>query len=196
MPAHLGSNPWPHWGRVSHAARVFGRPALRPRTARLTAPDSPPNGPDGGAGDRRLRPWYLTRGWIMSHLYMQFGINTVKSLNLWLSGLMVVWSYGCPTLWLSDLMVVWLKLSTYGWTLWLSSENAELMVLPYGCPCWWLSCWWLSANLWRVSLCPSGTELGEWTIFGTCVSWLNICLYWICIANFLGMKVSYTCSNW
>ena len=48
-------------------------------------PDSPPNGPDGppydpdgGAGDRRLRPWYLTRGWIMSHLYMQFGINTVK----------------------------------------------------------------------------------------------------------------------
>ena len=41
-------------------------------------PNSPPHGPDGGAGDRRLRPWYLTRGWIMSHLYMQFGINTVK----------------------------------------------------------------------------------------------------------------------
>ena len=34
--------------------------------------DGPPNGPDGGAGDRRLRPcpWYLTRGWIMSHLYL------------------------------------------------------------------------------------------------------------------------------
>ena len=40
-------------------------------------PDGPPNGPDSGAGDRRLRPWYLTRGWIMSHLYIQFGINTV-----------------------------------------------------------------------------------------------------------------------
>ena len=42
--------------------------------------DGPPNGPDGpdsGAGDRRLRPLYLTRGWIMSHLYMQFGINIV-----------------------------------------------------------------------------------------------------------------------
>ena len=41
-------------------------------------PDGPPNGPDGGAGDRRLRPWYLTRGWIMSHLYIQFGIDTVR----------------------------------------------------------------------------------------------------------------------
>ena len=34
------------------------------------SPDGPPNGPDSGAGDRRLRPWYLTRGWIMSHLYL------------------------------------------------------------------------------------------------------------------------------
>jgi len=33
-------------------------------------PDGPPNGPDSGTGDRRLRPWYLTRGWIMSHLYL------------------------------------------------------------------------------------------------------------------------------
>ena len=33
-------------------------------------PVGPPNGPDSGAGDRRLRPWYLTRGWIMSHLYL------------------------------------------------------------------------------------------------------------------------------
>ena len=41
-------------------------------------PDGPPNGPDGGDGDRRLRPWYLTRGWIMSHLYIQFGIDTVR----------------------------------------------------------------------------------------------------------------------
>ena len=40
-------------------------------------PDGPPNGPDSRAGNRRLRPWYLTRGWIMSHLYIQFGINTV-----------------------------------------------------------------------------------------------------------------------
>ena len=40
-----GSNPWPHWGKVAHAARVFGRPAGRPagrprltaRMARLTA---------------------------------------------------------------------------------------------------------------------------------------------------------------
>ena len=45
-----------HW--VSHKARVFSRPA------RLKA-----------------RPWYLTRGWIMSHLYMQFGINTIKGLK-------------------------------------------------------------------------------------------------------------------
>ena len=29
-------------------------------------PDGPPNGLDGGAGDCRLRPWYLTRGLIMS----------------------------------------------------------------------------------------------------------------------------------
>ena len=88
---------------VRLAGRSNGRTDAR--TARLTAPDGPPNGPDGpdgppngpdsppndpdsppnspdgGAGDRRLRPWYLTRGWIMSHLYMQFGINTVKGLK-------------------------------------------------------------------------------------------------------------------
>ena len=82
------------WGGVSHAARVFGRPDGPPNgpagppngpdgppngpAGLPNGPDGPPNGPDGGAGDRRLRPWYLTRGWIMSHLYMQFGINTVK----------------------------------------------------------------------------------------------------------------------
>ena len=62
------------WGGVSHAARVFGRPDGPPN-----GPDGPPNSPDGGAGDRRLRPWYLTRGWIMSHLYLKFGINTVQN---------------------------------------------------------------------------------------------------------------------
>ena len=89
------------WGGVSHAARVFGRPDGPPNgpagppngpdgppngPAGLpngpdgppNGPNGPPNGPDGGAGDHRLRPWYLTWGWIMSHLYMQFGINTVK----------------------------------------------------------------------------------------------------------------------
>ena len=92
---------------MSQAAQVFGRPADPPNDPDGTpngsdgppngpdrlpkgpdglpnGPDGPPNGPDGppnkpdsGAGDRQLRPWYLTRGWIMSHLYLSFGINTV-----------------------------------------------------------------------------------------------------------------------
>ena len=72
--------------------------------------------------------------------------------TLWSSNLMVIRPYGCPilqyvislheTLWPSSLMVVW----TYGFpNLWLSSENVELMVWPYVCPCWRLSCWWMSA---------------------------------------------------
>ena len=71
------------WEGVSHAARVFGRPdgpagppnspdgpPNGPPNGPPIGPDGPPYGPDGGAGDRRLRPWYLTKGWIMSHLYL------------------------------------------------------------------------------------------------------------------------------
>ena len=78
---------------MSQVARVFGRPDHPPNglDGTLNGPYRPPNGldgppndpdgapngadgspkgPDGGAVDRRLRPWYLTRGWIMSHLYI------------------------------------------------------------------------------------------------------------------------------
>ena len=75
--------------------------------------------------------------------------------TLWLSdtavcylitwNLMAVQPYGCLNLWFSELMVVQRKWRTYGLTVWLSSENVELMVWPYVCPCWRLSCWWMSA---------------------------------------------------
>ena len=94
MTAHLAYRTTCLTARLTaRTAHLTARTAhLTARPAHLTAPagppngldgppngqDGPPNGPDGGAGDRRLRPWYLTRGWIMSHLYMQFGINTVK----------------------------------------------------------------------------------------------------------------------
>ena len=83
-------------------------------------------------------------------------------LTLWSSDLMIVWPYDRPTLrssdlmivrpydrltlWSSELMIVQWKWRTYDLTLWLSGENAELMIRPYDRPCWWLSCWWLSAN--------------------------------------------------
>ena len=73
-------------GIWSQAAQLFGRPSDPPNDPDDTpngpdeppngpdgppnGPDGPPNGPDSGTGDRRLRPWYLTRGWIMSHLYL------------------------------------------------------------------------------------------------------------------------------
>ena len=66
--------------------------------------------------------------------------------TLWSSDLMIVRPYDCLTLWSSELMIVQWKWRTYDLTLWLSGENAELMIWPYDCPCWWLSCWWLSAN--------------------------------------------------
>ena len=69
--------------------------------------------------------------------------------TLWSSDLMIVWPYDRLTLWSSDLMFVW----TYDLTLCLSGETGELMIWPYVCPvkpydrpCWWSSCWWLSAN--------------------------------------------------
>ena len=37
----------------------------------LERPDSPPNGPDGGASTRRLRPFSLTKPKIMTHLRLQ-----------------------------------------------------------------------------------------------------------------------------
>jgi len=70
--------------------------------------------------------------------------------------LMNVWPYDCLTLWSSDLMTVWpyVRLNlwfdlmfvrwnwrTYDLTLCLSGK-------PYDRPCWWSSCWWLSANRW------------------------------------------------
>ena len=75
--------------------------------------------------------------------------------TLWSSDLMIVWPYDRLTLWLSDLMIVWpyVRLNlwfdlmfvrwnwrTYDLTLCLSGK-------PYDRPCWWSSCWWLSANL-------------------------------------------------
>ena len=88
-------------------------------------------------------------------------IRPIWSSDLWSSDLMGVQPYGRPTLWLSDTPVCYLitlnlmVVQPYGcpekmkklWIdLWLSSENAKLMVWPYGYPCWWLSCWWMSAN--------------------------------------------------
>ena len=90
-----------------------------------------------------------------------YGHPTLWSSDLWSSDLMGVQPYGRPTLWLSDTPVCYLitlnlmVVQPYGcpekmkklWIdLWLSSENAKLMVWPYGYPCWWLSCWWMSAN--------------------------------------------------
>ena len=95
--------------------------------------------------------------------------------TLWSSNLMIVWPYDCPilsrymkpydrlTLWSSDLMIVWpyVRLNlwfdlmfvrwnwrTYDLTLCLSGK-------PYDRPCWWSSCWWLSAN-------PVGRQLRMW----------------------------------
>ena len=37
--------------------------------------------------------------------------------------------------------------SIWSLPLWLSDQKKDLMVWSYGCPCRWLSCWWLSPNL-------------------------------------------------
>ena len=95
--------------------------------------------------------------------------------TLWSSDLRIVWTYDCLilsrymkpydrlTLWSSDLMFVW----TYDLTLCLSGETGELMIWPYVCPvkpydrpCWWSSCWWLSANPPRGLFCGFGSPLG------------------------------------